>query len=214
MQDAIFTNQRTLFQKVLTTFIITLLVATVGVYIGQFVPSVYMLPIMIAELILLIAAFWLRRKKAVGYTFVYLFSLISGVTTYPVVNHYVSTSGAEIVLVALGSTVGIFTVMGIIGATTKKDLGVFWSFLLVALLALIFVGFVSIFTPLNSAGLMAFSVIGAIVFSLYIIYDFNQMKHRGISEEMVPLLALSLYLDFINLFVNLLQFIGLLPSKD
>lgn len=40
------------------------------------------------------------------------------------------------------------------------------------------------------------------------------MKHHGISEEMVPLLALSLYLDFINLFIYILQILGILGSDD
>ncbi|RBN36456.1 hypothetical protein DMN50_35435, partial [Priestia megaterium] len=61
---------------------------------------------------------------------------------------------------------------------------------------------------------MAFSVIGTIVFSLYVLYDFNKMKHGEITEELVPILALSLYLDFINLFINLLRFFGILGSDD
>ena len=40
------------------------------------------------------------------------------------------------------------------------------------------------------------------------------MKHHHITEEMVPLLTLSLYLDFINLFINILQILGIWQSKD
>jgi len=47
-----------------------------------------------------------------------------------------------------------------------------------------------------------------------VLYDFNKMKHGEITEELVPLLALSLYLDFINLFINLLRFFGILGSDD
>lgn len=214
MLDAIQVEKKPLFQKVLSTFIITLLIATVGLYIGQYVPIGMMIPLMVLELVMIIAAFWLRRKKSVSFAFVYAFSFISGITTFPIVSHYASVSGAQVVLLAFGSTFGIFAVMGFIGAKTKKDLSFLGSFLLVALLAMIFVGFFSIFSPLTSTAMLAFSVIGTIVFSLYIIYDFNQMKHRGISEEMVPLLALSLYLDFINLFINLLRFFGILNSDD
>ncbi|PLT28231.1 Bax inhibitor-1/YccA family protein [Peribacillus deserti] len=213
MQEVISVGRRSLFQKVITVFIVTLLLATAGLYAGQFVPGALMLPLMVAEVIMLISAFWLRKRKAVGYAFVYAFAVISGVTTYPIVSYYISQSGAQIVLYAFGMTLGIFTVFGLIGARTKKDLGFLGSFLMVAVLALIFIGIFSIFSPLNDGGLLAFSGIGSIVFSLFILYDFNQMKHRGISEEMVPLLALSLYLDFLNLFINLLRFLGIL-SKD
>ena len=51
---------------------------------------------------------------------------------------------------------------------------------------------------------------GTVVFSLYIMYDFNRMKNMDFTDEAVPLLALNLYLDFINLFLNLLRFFGFL----
>ncbi|MDQ0227768.1 hypothetical protein CHH83_18725 [Bacillus sp. 7586-K] len=214
MLGALTTENRSMFQKVLITFVISLLFATVGLYFGQFVPTALMIPLAIAELIMIIAAFWLRRRKSVGYTFIYLFSVISGITTFPIVSHYASMAGAQVVLMAFGATFGIFAVMATIGAKTKKDLSFLSTFLLVALLAIIFVGIYSIFVPLNSSGMVAYSVIGAIVFSLYIVYDFNQMKRMSITEEDVPLLALSLYLDFINLFINLLRILGILSSDD
>ncbi|MGN7941465.1 Bax inhibitor-1/YccA family protein [Virgibacillus sp. 6R] len=214
MLGALTTENRSMFQKVLITFVISLLFATAGLYFGQFVPTALMIPLAIAELIMIIAAFWLRRRKSVGYTFIYLFSVISGITTFPIVSHYASMAGAQVVLMAFGATFGIFAVMATIGAKTKKDLSFLSTFLLVALLAIIFVGIYSIFVPLNSSGMVAYSVIGAIVFSLYIVYDFNQMKRMSITEEDVPLLALSLYLDFINLFINLLRILGILSSDD
>ena len=214
MLESVHVSRNTMFQKVLVTFIISLLIATIGLYVGQFVPPALMLPLMIVEVMMLIAAFWLRRKKTAGYTFMYVFALISGITLFPIVSYYASLAGAQVVLYAFASTFGIFSVMGIIGATTKKDLSFLSSFLLVAVLALIFVSIFNIFSPLTSMAMLAFSAIGTIVFSLYVLYDFNQMKHREITEAMIPLLALSLYLDFINLFINLLRFFGILGSDD
>ncbi|MEH6943769.1 Bax inhibitor-1/YccA family protein [Bacillus sp. JJ722] len=216
MQETVYhtTSTRSMFQKVLVTFIISLLIATIGLYTGQFVPPSLMLPLVIAELIMIIAAFWFRRRKAVGYTFVYLFSFISGITLFPIVAHYASTAGAEAVLMAFAATFGIFTVFGIIGSVIKKDLSFLGSFLMVVLIGMVVVGILSIFMPLSSTNMLIVSGIGSILFSLYVLYDFNQMKHHGISEEMVPLLALNLYLDFVNLFINLLRFIGILSSDD
>jgi len=212
--DALRVESRSLFQKVLTVFIISLLVSTVGLYVGQFIPTVYMLPLAIIELLMVIAAFWLRRKKTIGYLFLYIFSFISGITMFPIISHYASLAGAQIVLLAFGTTSGIFIVMGFIGSKIKRDLGFISNFLLAATLALVIVSIFSIFLPLTSTGMLAFSAIGAIIFSLWILYDFNQMKHAPITEEMVPLLALSLYLDFINLFIDILRFFGILSSDD
>ena len=213
--DAIHSESKTLFQKVITTFIISLLISSAGLYVGQFVPAAFMLPLAIAEVVLIIVAFWLRRRKSIGYLFLYVFSIISGITLFPIVSHYASLAGAQIVLMAFGTTSGIFIVMGFLGAKIiKKDLGFIGSFLMVATLALVFIGIFNIFMSLSSTGMLAFSAIGAIVFSLWILYDFNQMKRAPITEEMVPLLALSLYLDFINLFIDILRFFGILSSDD
>ncbi|EHL79079.1 MULTISPECIES: Bax inhibitor-1/YccA family protein [Bacillus] len=214
MIDVVQVNRRSMFQKVLVTFVISLLFATVGMYAGKFVPPVLMFPLAVAEFVMIFAAFLLRRSKSVGYTFVYVFTFLSGITTYPIVSHYISAAGAQVVLMAFGSTFGIFAVMGLIGAVTKKDLSFLSTILFVALLALVFISIFNIFSPLTSGGMLAYSVIGSIVFSLYILFDFNQMKHHHITEEMVPLLTLSLYLDFINLFINILQILGIWQSKD
>ncbi|WP_412890080.1 Bax inhibitor-1 family protein [Bacillus sp. 1P06AnD] len=198
----------------MAAFIASLLIATIGLYAGQFVPPAFMVPLSIAELIMIIAAFWLRRKKAVGYLFLFAFTFISGITIFPVVSYYGSQAGAEVILMALGTTFIIFAVMGILGTIMKTDVSFLGSFLLIALLGIVIVWVLNLFMPLNSANLLIISGISAIVFSLYILFDFNQMKHRGISEEMIPLLALNLYLDFINLFTNLLRMLGILENDD
>ncbi|MFS0783916.1 Bax inhibitor-1/YccA family protein [Bacillus sp. 1P06AnD] len=214
MNENIYANARPLFQKVMAAFIASLLIATIGLYAGQFVPPAFMVPLSIAELIMIIAAFWLRRKKAVGYLFLFAFTFISGITIFPVVSYYGSQAGAEVILMALGTTFIIFAVMGILGTIMKTDVSFLGSFLLIALLGIVIVWVLNLFMPLNSANLLIISGISAIVFSLYILFDFNQMKHRGISEEMIPLLALNLYLDFINLFTNLLRMLGILENDD
>ncbi len=42
----------------------------------------------------------MRRKKAIGYIFLYIFTLISGITTYPIIAHYLSAAGANVVILA------------------------------------------------------------------------------------------------------------------
>ncbi|APH47501.1 MULTISPECIES: Bax inhibitor-1/YccA family protein [Bacillus] len=213
MQTAAYESKQSIMQRIITVFVFTLLVATIGLYTGQFIPPALMLPLSVLEVVMIIAAFWLRRKKAVGYVFVFSFAFFSGMTLFPIISHYAS-AGAYVVLEAFGSSFVIFAVLGTIGAKTKKDLSFLWSFLLVAVIALLAVGIFNIFSPLNSAAMMAYSVIGTIVFSMYILYDLNQIKHRDITADLIPLMALTLYIDFINLFINLLRFFGILNSDD
>lgn len=83
-----------------------------------------------------------------------------------------------------------------------------------ALLALVAISIFNIFWPLSSTAMLVYSFIGVMVFSGYILFDFSRMKHYGVSPEDVPLMALSLYLDFINLFLSILRIFGILPKND
>ncbi|MEQ2526687.1 Bax inhibitor-1/YccA family protein [Robertmurraya yapensis] len=200
--------------SVLRTFAISLAIAFAGTMTGVFVPPALFLPLMILEFAMLLGAFFLRRKKAMSYTFLYVFTFISGLTTYPIVSHYVATIGANTVIMALGTTTAVFSGLAIYASTTKRDLSFLGGMLMAALIALIAISIFNIFWPLSSTGMLAFSFIGVLVFSGYVLFDFNRMKHYGVRAEEVPLMALNLYLDFINLFISILRIFGILGSRD
>jgi len=200
--------------SVLRAFAISLAVAVIGMSIGAFIPPVFFLPLILLEVGMLVFAFLLRRRKAISFTFLFSFTFISGMTTYPIVAYYASISGANVVLMTFTTTTLVFTGIAIIGWTTKRDLSFLGGMLMAALLALIVIGLFSLFWPLTSKAMLAYSFIGVLVFSGFVLYDFNRMKHYGVSKEEVPLMALNLYLDFVNLFISLLRFFGILSSDD
>lgn len=200
--------------SVLRAFALSLAFAVLGMSAGVFVPPALFLPLVILELVMLIGVFFMRRKKAISYTFLYTFTFISGITTYPIVAHYLSIIGANAVLMAFGTTTVVFAGLAVYATTTKRDLSFLGGMLFAALLALIAISIFHLFWPLSSTGMLAFSFIGVLVFSGYVLFDFNRMKHYGVSAEEVPLMALNLYLDFINLFINILRIFGILGSSD
>lgn len=200
--------------SVLKTFAFSLAIAFIGTMAGVFIPQSLFLPLVILEFVMLIGAFFLRRKKAISYGFVYAFTFISGMTTYPIIAHYLATIGANLVLMALGTTTVVFTGLAVYATTTKRDLSFLGGMLMAALLALVAIAIFNIFWPLSSTAMLAYSFIGVLVFSGYVLFDFNRMKHYGISAEEVPLMALNLYLDFINLFIDILRIFGILGSDD
>ncbi|GIN86827.1 hypothetical protein J6TS2_32130 [Heyndrickxia sporothermodurans] len=213
MQEVYTTSKRHLMGSVLKTFAMSLLVAVLGMLIGTMVPPALFLPLMIVEFVMLLTAFFIRKSKKASYGFLFAFTFISGITTYPIVAYYLASSGAQVVLSAFTATLVIFAVMSFAGTKTKKDLSFLSGFLLTALLALVVIGIINLFSPFSSTALFVASIIGTVVFSLYIMYDFNRMKNMDFTEEAIPLLALNLYLDFINLFLNLLRFFGFI-SRD
>src|ERR1700751_4368601 len=111
-------------------------------------------------------------------------------------------------------TAATFAAMSIYGYTAKADLSRFASFLFMGLIGIIIAGVVNIFLA-SSALQFAISIIGVIVFTGLTAYDTQQIKDmyyegdgREIAGKKAIMGALRLYLDFINLFMMLMQLLG------
>jgi FtsH-binding integral membrane protein len=112
-------------------------------------------------------------------------------------------------------TAAAFGALSLYGYTTKRDMSAWGSFLIMGVVGIILASIVNIF--LGSPGLQfAISVIGVLVFAGLTAYDTQRLKHTydyvagdAVAAGRASILgALSLYLDFINLFMFLLQFMG------
>lgn len=117
-----------------------------------------------------------------------------------------------------GVTAGTFGAMALWGACTKKNLSGMGRTLLMLLFGLIIAGVVNIFWGNGLLDLIC-SAVGVVVFSLFTAYDTQRLLAEGLmtpeGEERskgAVLGALTLYLDFINLFLYLLRFFG--QSRD
>lgn len=122
-----------------------------------------------------------------------------------------SPGGASIVINAGAMTVATFGVMSFIGATTKKDLGGLGKFLFVGLVILIVASLLNIFLHEPVLNLVI-AAAGAILFSLYILFDVNAIVKGGNTD---PLMAtLALYLDIVNLFMSLLNLLMSLSGNS
>lgn len=112
------------------------------------------------------------------------------------------------------ATAGAFAGLSLFGYTTKKDLSGFGTFLIMGLVGILIAMLVNLF--LGSTVLqMAISVLGVLIFAGLTAYDTQMLKNqyyqlRGTDfiGKAVVLGALSLYLDFINMFQFLLSFLG------
>jgi uncharacterized protein len=111
-------------------------------------------------------------------------------------------------------TAGTFAAMSLYGYTTQRDLSQFDSFLFMGLIGIVLASLVNIFIG-SSALQFAISVIGVIVFTGLTAWDTQRIKELYLESDPGDVLtkkaligALALYLDFINLFVMLLQLVG------
>lgn len=141
-----------------------------------------------------------------------LYSALNGVTLSAILLAYTQASVAGTFVICAG----MFGAMSVYGMVTKKDLTSMGSFMFMGLIGIILASVVNIF--LKSPGLdFAISGIGVLVFVGLTAYDTQKLKVMGQSAPMndatavrrgTILGALTLYLDFINLFLMLLRFFG------
>jgi uncharacterized protein len=116
------------------------------------------------------------------------------------------------------ATAGAFAGLSLFGYTTKKDLSAFGTFLIMGVIGLIVASLLNLW--LQSPGLYwAISFLGVLIFAGLTAYDTQRLKEqyahiRGTewAGKAVVMGALSLYLDFINMFLFLLRFMG--ASRD
>ena len=134
------------------------------------------------------------------------FSVVEGLFIAPIVSFYLQTQ-PDVVGNALLGTVGIFLVAAAVVYLTSINMAAWGRYLLGALLLGILVSFATLIFhfPISQLALSAFL---GIVFVGLTFFDFWRVKAQRAGDNNSLLLALSLYLDFINLFLILLRIFG------
>ncbi|MGH6892907.1 MAG: Bax inhibitor-1/YccA family protein [Dongiaceae bacterium] len=140
----------------------------------------------------------------------WLFSALMGLSLASIFIVYTGESIARTFFIAAATFAG----MALYGYTTKRDLSGFGSFLIMGVWGLLIAMVVNIFLA-STALHWAISVIGVLVFTGLTAYDSQKIKAmysasdgHEVGAKKAVMGALNLYLDFINLFVFLLQFLG------
>jgi FtsH-binding integral membrane protein len=140
-----------------------------------------------------------------------LYSVLNGMTLSVLLIAYTGASVVSTFFI----TAGMFGAMSIYGYTTKQDLSSWGNLLFMALFGLILASVVNIF--LQSSGLYwLISYIGVLVFVGLTAYDTQKIKQLAaqviveseVGRKVAILGALTLYLDFINMFIFMLRFLG------
>ena len=138
-----------------------------------------------------------------------LYSALNGVTLSLIFLAYTGTSIATTFAV----TAGMFGALALYGTTTKRSLAGIRQFLFMGLIGLILASLVGMFV--KSDGLQfVISVVGVLVFTGLTAYDAQRLKAMAVAVpegrigSYAVVGALALYLDFINLFLFLLRFLG------
>jgi len=161
----------------------------------------------------LLMSFGFQRLSPAILTLLFIcFSILMGMSMSFILLVYTAAS----VYKTFAVTAGMFGVMAITGYTTKTDLTKFGSILMMGLIGLIIAMVVNVFLQSGTMDYII-SIIGVLIFTGLTAYDVQRLKRIGAgageygeanARKLSILGALTLYLDFINLFVFLLRFMG------
>jgi uncharacterized protein len=165
--------------------------------------------------LLLLVGFRAQQMSVAGIQAVYwAVTALMGVSLSLLLFRYTGASVARTFFVTAAS----FGALSLYGYTTKRDLTAMGKFLFMGLIGIVLASLVNMFFP---SGTMSFviSVAGVLIFSGLIAYDTQKIKEqysealgRDMAEKAAIFGALSLYLDFVNLFQFLMSFMG--QSRD
>jgi len=151
-----------------------------------------------------------KVKASTAQALFWAFAAVMGLSMATVFLAFTGASIARVFFISAGTFAG----MSLYGYTTRRDLSGFGSFLFMGLIGIVLASLVNMF--IGSTGLQfAISIIGVLVFVGLTAYDTQQIKEMyaaNYDSEVISKLsimgALRLYLDFLNLFMLLLQLFG------
>ncbi len=197
-----------LFAGILLSFAVAMFVVNDYDIINTIFTSGLYYIIILAEIITVVI--FTRRIHKMSYTgaiFAYmLYSILTGLTLSAIFVIYDITS----IIYAFGVTSGIILIFALIGYFTKLDLTKISTYLFMALLGLVICEIINIFVASESFNFVLL-ILGVLIFIAYIAFDVQRVKQNiyGLDEDKLPIMgAMELYMDFINLFIRLLELFG------
>ena len=174
-----------------------------GAYLGRnLTGGVGIAAFVVAFVILLGMRFAAARSQELAVALLAVFGLLIGLAVAPTVAYYGSMDPRAL-WDAGGATALFIAAFGSAGYATRRDLTALARVSFWALLALIVAGIVLIFVHIPG-GALVYSILGLVIFAGFTMFDFQRLRHsRDITAA--PLLAASIFLDILNVFLFFLE---------
>jgi FtsH-binding integral membrane protein len=193
----------TLFAQTMAYVAATAGLFAAGAWLGRNLNGVASIVAFIAAFACLIGMYFaVRRSAQLTVVLLGAFGLLLGLAFAPLLAYYAGAD-PQALWQAGGATALFIAGFGAIGYATKRDLSGIARVSTWALVALIVFGIVLIFVNIPG-GSMIYSVLGLVIFAGFTLFDFQQL-HRNKDIRSAPLLAASIFLDILNVFLFFLQ---------
>ncbi|WP_297632545.1 Bax inhibitor-1 family protein [uncultured Clostridium sp.] len=213
-------------QTIFTSLAISLVFMGLGFLFGIFfvpIQVAYMANRLIGIVFIgLIVLSMFSRKSVIPRSFpigfVYGFTFIYGVILYPVLMYYLQALGAPVFFSVIAGAIVLFAILAF--QASRKEAGYYMSMgnvLFAGLIAIIVASVINIFV-FSSFVSVIISAVSVVIFAAYVMYDISIMKmalNSGYVRDKndLSIFVLNLYLDLINLILNLLNIAGYLDNR-
>jgi modulator of FtsH protease len=153
------------------------------------------------------------RNSAVGIVLVFVLTGFMGLTLGPILSMYIKafSNGTELIMMALGGTGTIFLGLSAYALTSRRDFSFMGGFLLVGILVAFLAGIGAIVFAIPALSL-AVSAMFILLMSGMILFQTSLMVNGG--ETNYVLATVNLYVSIYNLFLSLLQILGIFGRDD
>jgi len=153
------------------------------------------------------------RNSAWGLVSIFALTGFMGLTLGPIINMYLQafTNGHQLVMTALGGTGVIFLGLSGYALTTRKDFSFMGGFLMVGILVAFLAGLGAVFFSIPALSL-AVSAMFILLMAGMILFETSNIVHGG--ETNYIMATISLYVSIYNLFLSLLQILGVFGGDD
>lgn len=205
-------DSRAVFGQVMFMVAVALGFLALGAYIGRDIGRGAALACTLGALALVLGMSFARKAQngKLGMGLLYGVGLLLGIGIGPLMAAYASIDGGSTIIAqAAGLTALFITGMGAFGYATKRDLSQVARYAFFALLGLIVVGIVAMFVAIPGFNIF-WSVAGLVIFAALTAFDFQRLRSAG--EEDAVMIALSIFLDVFNVFLFILNLLGM--SRD
>lgn len=229
IQDATIVNSSSLLRSVFSWMTLALIITTISSMLFAFIPDlVRMLFVQTPEGGFKLSIFaWIVMLAPIGFVMLmsFGFNRLSFPALIGIFLLYAAINGISLSFIfmvyELGSifnvflsSVALFAVMAIAGYTTKTDLTKLGSLLIIGLIGIVIASVINIFLQSDKMSFIC-SILGVIIFTGLTAWDVQKIKNLSSQDDgstpfkkMAIMGALTLYLDFINIFLYLLRLFG------
>jgi modulator of FtsH protease len=197
---------RTLFGQVMGLVALTAGFFALGAYAGRNLSHGAAFVAYIAAFVCLLSMNFAARRSATASTVLLMvFGVLIGVALAPTLAYY-ATMNPRVLWQAGGATALFMAGFGAAGYATRRDLSALARISFFALIALIIFGIVLIFVHIPH-GELIYSIAGLVIFAGLVMFDFQRLR-RGTDMDSAPLIAASIFVDALNVFLFFLRIFG------